>query len=465
MLNKEVTFYTSTVANGFVDAAHLFAQQAGEAALRVKIITGPPGSYYTDQRKTGLLGNHRCGAMPIPTYISDRLLTGSRQNAAAWSRAGGHQCREPAVRPLANSGTCGDAGGTYATASGGNAMSSLIMPHEIGHSLGGRQDEYNYYQRGVSGGAYTDGEPDSIHHTLLTERQMRQQRAKWWRWLGETSTTGGVIGRYEGGMYKRQAGHAHPDRQVVDLTGFVRDPAIRSSAAVTQTRTWTVDTRVTTATAGTAPGFTDSTPASTDVGADDVIYAETTHPADSVPAVRWTVDGRRVTTTGNERDLDLRRFHLTSGTHTVTARVVDAGTQSPPLSWKVDAQRPVVAARFSTPAASEGRAKVLDDRFTMKLSPSDDTAGATLAEFQVDGDGWYRYFGWPTDSTAPFLFTPLGTNIDDLYYGKLGRPTRAVAWEEVPPGYGRHTIEYRAVDAAGNIGRTTKVEVILRKSG
>ncbi|MFC5750962.1 ABC transporter substrate-binding protein [Actinomadura rugatobispora] len=85
-LNKEVTFYTSTAANGFVDAAHLFARQAGEAGLRVKVVTGPPESYYTDQLTTGLIGSHRCGAMPIPTYISDRLLTGSPQNATAWER-------------------------------------------------------------------------------------------------------------------------------------------------------------------------------------------------------------------------------------------------------------------------------------------------------------------------------------------------------------------------------------------
>jgi hypothetical protein len=455
---------------------------------------------------------------------------------------------------LANSGTYGGAGGTYATASGGNALSSLIMPHEIGHSLGGLQDEYNYYQRGVPGGAYTGGEPDSIHHTLLTESQMRQQRAKWWRWLGENSTAGGVVGRYEGGMYDttgvwRPSAHSmmktlgyaydqverermtqaisaklnlvqdatpagasigadrvvwletlHPvshtlritwtldgkavprsaDRhdvdlkalglrpgthtltaKVVDPTDFVRDPAIRSSAALTQTRTWTVDTRVTTAPEHTAAGFTDHTPTGTEVGADDVIYAETTHPTASVPAVRWAVDGRRVTTTGNDRDLDLHRFRLFSGTHTVTARTAGA----PALSWKVDAQRPAVAARFSTPAARHGGAAVFDDRFTMKLTPSDDAAGAPVAEFQVDGDGWYRYFGWPTDSSAPFLFTPLGTNIDDLYYGKLGRPARAVAWEDVPPGYGRHTIEYRAIDAAGNVGPATRVEVILRKSG
>jgi hypothetical protein len=461
---------------------------------------------------------------------------------------------------LANSTTYGGAGGTYATASGGNALSSLIMPHEIGHSLGGLQDEYNYYQRGVPGGAYTGGEPGSIHHTLLTEKQMREQHAKWWRWLGEPSTAGGVIGRYEGGLYDttgvwrpsehsmmKTLGYAydqverermtqaisgrlnlvqdatptaaplgadrvvwletlhpvsHPlhitwtldgrpipgttDRHNVDLagrhvkpgahtltatvqdpTGFVRDPAIRSSAALTQTRTWTVDTGITTPPTATAPGFTDSTPVSTDVGANDVIYAETTHPATSAPVVRWTVDGRRVTAPGNDRDLALRRFHLTSGTHTVTARAVDSatGAASPPLTWKVDAQRPVVTATFSRPAATNGGTEIFDDRFTMKLSPSDDSSGATLAEFQVDGDGWYRYFGWPTDSTAPFLFTPLGTNIDDLYYGKLGKPARAVAWENVPPGYGRHTIEYRAIDAAGNVGRTTKVDVILRRTG
>ena len=83
-LNKKLTFYTSTIADGFVDAAHLFAQQAAEAGLHIKVTTGPPESYFTDQLTTGRLGSHRCGAMPIPTYINQRLLTGSAQNATAW---------------------------------------------------------------------------------------------------------------------------------------------------------------------------------------------------------------------------------------------------------------------------------------------------------------------------------------------------------------------------------------------
>jgi hypothetical protein len=139
------------------------------------------------------------------------------------------------------------------------------------------------------------------------------------------------------------------------------------------------------------------------------------------------------------------------------------------LAWTVDAQRPTVTSALSPPVetASRGarREYVFDERFTMKLTPSDSGSGTSLAEFQVDGDGWYRYYGWPTDSNAPWLFTPLGTKIDDLVYGKLGKPVRTVEWDAVAPGYGRHTIEYRAIDAAGNVGPTQRFTVTLRKSG
>ena len=65
-----------------------------------------------------------------------------------------------------------------------------------------------------------------------------------------------------------------------------------------------------------------------------------------------------------------------------------------------------------------------------------------MPEFRVDGDGWRNYYGWPTDADAPFQFPARGTDIDLLNYGKLD--------------HGRHIIEYRAIDAAGNIAAAKK---------
>jgi hypothetical protein len=438
------------------------------------------------------------------------------------------------ILALANSDTYGGAGGTYATASGGNAMSALIAPHELGHSLGGLDDEYDYYQRGVPGGTYTGAEPDSIHHTLLTEQEMKAQKTKWWRWLGERSEAGGTIGRYEGGLYfskgvwrpsrhsmmkslgyyydqvarermtQRISGKVnlvqahtpnnapvgddralwvetmHPTGHrlsvtwtsdgktvgrganldlrklhlkkgthtvtatVTDPTGFVRDPAIRSSAALTQVRAWTVDTDVVTPPENVPVDFSSSTPTDQPVGGESVVYAETTHPVQDVPKVRWEIDGRPAR--GGDRDIDLGRFRLSQGTHTLVAHVA-----SKSRTWTIDAARPTVAYELSKAAqARRGRTPeyVFDGPFTMRLTGTDDRPGVVVSEFRVDGDGWFNYFGWPTDSSAPWLFTENGTVIDSLTYGKLGK--------------GRHTIEYRAIDAAGNIGKPSKFIATLR---
>ncbi|ONI86494.1 peptidase [Actinosynnema sp. ALI-1.44] len=448
---------------------------------------------------------------------------------------------------IGNSNTYGGAGGTYATASGGNALSALITPHELGHSLGGLDDEYDYYSRGVRGDKYSGAEPSSIHHSLLTTQQMRAQRAKWWRWLGEPSESGGTIDRFEGGLYSgtgvwRPSKHSmmkslgyyfdqisrermtqrisaktsilqggtpntapigadrvvwvetlHPaghslavtwqldgrdlhtngsrsvdlSRQrlkpgkhsltatVVDPTPFVRDPAIRAS--LTKTRTWTVDTAIKTPPDTTPLGFTSSTPADRPVGAEDVVYVETSKPV----AVSWAVDGRPVRTGGNDRDLELKRLDL-KGSHTLTASIPGRT-----LMWKVDATDPVAKFELSKAVRTihrHGRPTeyVFDGPFTMKLTSTDDTPGSGILEFRVDGDGWYNYFGWPTDANAPFRFTAAGTTIDNLVYGKLGEP-RLSPWDNVPPGYGRHTVEYRAVDPAGNIGETGKFVVTLNR--
>jgi hypothetical protein len=429
------------------------------------------------------------------------------------------------ILALGNSETYGGAGGTYATASGGNALSALISPHELGHSLGGLDDEYDYYARAVPGGAYEGGEPASIHHTLLTEQQMRDQHAKWWRWLGEPSESGGTIGRAEGGLYTqtgvwrpsahsmmktlgyafdqvgrermtqrisakvpllgggtpagtigadrvvwvrpmhpvshrldvtwtldgralrgsdsldlRQA-HVKPGKhtltaKVTDPTPFVRDPAARPAA----TRTWTVDTSVVTPPAG-GPDVVASTPTSRPVGAGNVVYVETGEPTGSIPKVVWAFDGRPAGS-GPDFVADAAR-----GAHTLTAKT--GGTT---LTWTVDASGPTTTAEL--PAGTD---HVFHGSFTMRLTASDG-----LPEFRVDGDGWYRYYGWPTDPDAPYLFTARGTEIDGLAYGNLGPGGLTVSpFAPRTPGYGRHRIEYRSVDAVGNVGPARSVTVTL----
>jgi hypothetical protein len=451
---------------------------------------------------------------------------------------------------LGNSDTYGGAGGANATASGGNALSALITPHELGHSLGGLQDEYDYYARGERGAPYEGGEPSSSHHTLLTEQEMLAQQRKWWRWLGEESESGGPIARYEGGLYAgtgvwRPAAHSmmktlgyyfdqvgreqmtqrisakaniladgvpsaapvgadrvlwvetmypvshqldvtwtvdgdtvatggsrHLDLSALDLpagthtvtatvvdpTEFVRDPAVRASAALTQRRTWTVDTALRTPVVPVAAAFTQSTPTTHPVGATDVVYAETTHPVDHVVAVEWRLDGAVLDPGGNDRAVDLEPLGLT-GTHTLTAT---AGDET--RTWTVDARLPSVSHALSEPllagSTPDGPAYVYNGPFTMALEGADDNPGHVVREFRTDGDGWFNYFGWPTDPDAPFLFTPQGTEIDGLVYGKLGVP-RLSPWDEVPTSYGTHTVEYRAIDARGNNGTADSFDVTL----
>jgi hypothetical protein len=100
---------------------------------------------------------------------------------------------------------------------------------------------------------------------------------------------------------------------------------------------------------------------------------------------------------------------------------------------------------------------VFHGSFTMRLTASDG-----MPEFRVDGDGWHKYYGWPTDANAPYLFTARGTEIDGLAYGNLGPDGLTVSpFTERTPGYGRHRIEYRSIDEAGNIGPTKSVTVTL----
>ncbi|TDO45827.1 peptide/nickel transport system substrate-binding protein [Kribbella sp. VKM Ac-2527] len=85
-LNKEFEIYTSDASAGFVEAATLFAEQVAEAGVKLKVTTGGSQTYAKDLLTKGMMGSHRSGAMPIPQYITDRLLSKSPFNVTHWRR-------------------------------------------------------------------------------------------------------------------------------------------------------------------------------------------------------------------------------------------------------------------------------------------------------------------------------------------------------------------------------------------
>src|SRR5262249_38027747 len=97
----------------------------------------------------------------------------------------------------------------------------------------------------------------------------------------------------------------------------------------------------------------------------------------------------------------------------------------------------------------------------------DDQAGYVVSEFRLDHNGWFNYFGWPDAAPGtPFLFTPRGTEIKALVYGSLGTGgmSKAPFEQNSPdfkPGYGTHTVEHHAIDAAGNTGPAGEFEATV----
>jgi hypothetical protein len=174
------------------------------------------------------------------------------------------------------------------------------------------------------------------------------------------------------------------------------------------------------------------------VGRDEVVYAETTHPDDAVPTVSWALDGRRLD--DSDEDVDLGSVELTPADHTLTAT---SGGQT--LTWTVDDSLPTTDYELSEPLVKAGDTYVFNGPFTMRLTGKDARPGYIVRESRVDGDGWFNYFGWPTSADLPWTFSENGTTIDSLTYGALPR--------------GRHTIEYRSIDAAGNYGRAKSFAV------
>ncbi|CCH28590.1 M64 family metallopeptidase [Actinosynnema sp. NPDC047251] len=118
------------------------------------------------------------------------------------------------VLALANTTKYGGAGGGVATASGGNAQATWIVAHELGHSVGGLADEYDY-----PNDLYTGAEPREVNVSTHPSATMTQRRAKWYAYLGKQSPDGGVIGTYQGGYYHKRGVYRPTDNSLMRSLG------------------------------------------------------------------------------------------------------------------------------------------------------------------------------------------------------------------------------------------------------
>src|SRR5262245_20725108 len=210
---------------------------------------------------------------------------------------------------LANTFTYGGIGGTQATTSGSSPQGPLITPHELGHSTGQLADEYPYSNREIPGGAAPNTEPGSLHHSRLTEAQMIAQQAKWFRWLCEESEAGGIITArestcgppHESGNTRSSNIWLPSEHSIMRWIGFHFD----------QVGCEQMTYRITGLRNGNAMPLT-STPVG-QVGANDIVWVETTHPKFHELTVTWRINGTVVPDTFNGRNLVLAGRGLVAG--------------------------------------------------------------------------------------------------------------------------------------------------------
>src|ERR1700754_1674964 len=199
-----------------------------------------------------------------------------------------------------NTFTYGGIGGPQATTSGGSPQGPLISMHELGHSLGTLVDEYPYSSRDVIRPCYTGNEPSSFHHTVYTDpAKMVADQAKWWRWIGEESLSGGTIGLHEGGgMYpcgqRRPSEHSMMRWIGFDLDQIGREHMVARITGMRNGGQMSVQS--------TAAG---------DVPRDGVLWAEAGQPKEHAIQFTWKVGGTEV---GHNQYLELEPLDLSAGT-------------------------------------------------------------------------------------------------------------------------------------------------------
>ncbi|WP_030195914.1 M64 family metallopeptidase [Streptomyces sp. NRRL S-87] len=218
------------------------------------------------------------------------------------------------------------------TASAGNEQSGQVAIHETGHSLGKLADEYDYpYDR------YTGPEPGDSNISKLTAAQLKANRAKWYRWIGEKSPDGGRVGSFEGAGYYVHGLYRPTDNSLMRILGVPFNlPGVESMIGGFYRHA-----RI--ATPGTRTDLTLRT------GATAKVTVPTIYTANGRKLkVRWFVDGKEVTRLAGRTAVkvtDVKAELADRAVHKLTVRVEDrtpsvrdpkvAKTLRTSVNWKV----------------------------------------------------------------------------------------------------------------------------------
>src|SRR5699024_1438403 len=167
------------------------------------------------------------------------------------------------------------------------------------------------------------------------------------------------------------------------------------------------------------------------------------------------------------------------GSSELSATVTDPSDpdgSSEKINWKVDNGLPTTKRKLSEPLTTlsdDVEHNVYFNAFDMQLESEDDREGFVVGELRLDEDGWYNYYGFPEEPLeSPFHFSHSGTEIKGITYGNLGTGgLTKTAFEQsytdkdpggpFIPGFGTHTVEHRAIDASGNIGKADKFKATV----
>ncbi|MFH8368585.1 M64 family metallopeptidase [Streptomyces sp. NPDC018031] len=212
-----------------------------------------------------------------------------------------------------------------ATASSDNPDSDQVAVHETGHSLGKLADEYFYPEYGTYDGA----EPTESNISELSAEQLKSQKKKWYRWIGQTSPDGGTVGAYEGGGYYPKGINRPTENSIMRTLG--REFNLPGREAM-------------------IAGFYQHASVISSGTAKNTVLSRTTKLTVDIPdsaVITWRVDGIEVTAAKGRTEITPKSLGVRADgrEHTITAKATDTtkSVKAPALrklltdtrSWKV----------------------------------------------------------------------------------------------------------------------------------